>query len=663
MTRRISLLTFIILAVVAAALAVISASGFSEWYTSRWMMALWGLLGVLAVITCIKFKLWRKPVVALLHLSFLLILTGAFLTHSTGATDTVSLRCGEELDGLTLETFEVETYPGSNTPCNFIAVVNGERISLNSPGHIGSRTLVLNSCDSDLQGATFICSSDPIGLPITYAGYLLLGLSFIGYFFTPNSAWRRAVRALSMAVIILSSLQAGAVNISSQFRERFSETAVFHNDRVTSVSVMAQDFKSSIGASDNPEELFAGLLFDFSTWRKKAIIKVKNKELRTILGVNGKRASYDDFYEAVVSGRLSLESPEDRHKFGPDIDKFQAVTMLVGGSLLKFFPLDVGGRVVWYSPTDPSLSGCESDKWIFIRKFLGLLNEKIVANDIEGQTELLEILARYQIAETRGQIPSQNQMALERIYVKVSSLWWPGPILILLAIFSFILKRVKGISILISTFLSAMFVVRWIITGHIPLANGYETMMFMALCLAVTAIIVNRIQILASMSLLGAGLAMCVATMSGRGASIAGIMPILNSPLLSIHVCLVMVSYALFFIMAITGAYGLIKKSEAQKMSLLNRVFLYPALGLLSSGIFVGAIWANISWGRYWGWDPKEVWALITLIIYSFAAHPSIIKKPDKPRHFLIFSIAAFLSVMMTYFGVNYILGGLHSYA
>ena len=98
-------------------------------------------------------------------------------------------------------------------------------------------------------------------------------------------------------------------------------------------------------------------------------------------------------------------------------------------------------------------------------------------------------------------------------------------------------------------------------------------------------------------------------------------------------------------------------------MHLLSQLFLYPAEFLLTAGIFIGAIWANISWGRYWGWDPKEVWALITMLIYAFAMHSTSFAWLRKPVHYHWFMVLAFLAVLITYFGVNFFLGGLHSYA
>lgn len=100
-----------------------------------------------------------------------------------------------------------------------------------------------------------------------------------------------------------------------------------------------------------------------------------------------------------------------------------------------------------------------------------------------------------------------------------------------------------------------------------------------------------------------------------------------------------------------------------RQLTILSQIFLYPAITTLGLGIFIGAIWANISWGSYWGWDPKETWALITFMIYAIPLHTKSFSALGKPKNYHLFMLLSFFSILMTYFGVNYILGGMHSYA
>jgi hypothetical protein len=138
--------------------------------------------------------------------------------------------------------------------------------------------------------------------------------------------------------------------------------------------------------------------------------------------------------------------------------------------------------------------------------------------------------------------------------------------------------------------------------------------------------------------------------------------PVLRSPLLAIHVSVIMVSYMLLLAIMILSIIGLSSKKLRKKLYDWNTTLLYPALFLLAAGIFIGAVWANISWGRYWGWDAKETWALITLLVYAMPLHKNSLSFFRNPQFFHLYCIIAFFSILMTFFGVSYFLGGIHSY-
>lgn len=145
--------------------------------------------------------------------------------------------------------------------------------------------------------------------------------------------------------------------------------------------------------------------------------------------------------------------------------------------------------------------------------------------------------------------------------------------------------------------------------------------------------------------------------------------PVLQTPLLGIHVSVIMLAYTLFAVIMVNGILGLAMPQRRVPLMHLSQVLLYPALFCLTAGIFIGAVWANMSWGRYWGWDPKETWALITMLVYALLLHWPWMKKllavSDRKSEIIyhIFCVVAFLFVLFTYFGVNHLLGGLHSYA
>ena len=167
------------------------------------------------------------------------------------------------------------------------------------------------------------------------------------------------------------------------------------------------------------------------------------------------------------------------------------------------------------------------------------------------------------------------------------------------------------------------------------------------------------------LSVFGAVLLFGCFWMIGRKLLLEPLLPVLRSPLLWIHVSGMIISYSIFALVAVMGIVALFSRSvrERKRLQYISQIALYPAVFLLTFGTFIGAVWANISWGNYWGWDPKETWALVTLLIYSFALHGNSIKAFRNPVSFHVFAILAFLSVLVTYFGVNFLLGGIHAYA
>ena len=206
-------------------------------------------------------------------------------------------------------------------------------------------------------------------------------------------------------------------------------------------------------------------------------------------------------------------------------------------------------------------------------------------------------------------------------------------------------------------------------------------MLFLALAIMAFALLAYRMvrqigRIVVAFGLLLSGFTLLVAHLGQMNPQITPLMPVLQSPILSSHVSIIMMAYALLALMMLNGCYVLWllhsagkgggndeKRHHIELLTMLNRIMLYPAVMFLAVGIFLGAVWANISWGKYWSWDPKETWALITFIVYGAAFHEHTLKWTRSEKWFNLYLVLAFLSVLMTYFGVNYLLGGMHSYA
>lgn len=690
-TKAIKIISFFSLAVVTATLAVTTVGVNAGWpasvYTSWPMVCLWTFTAIAAVAYILRVRLYRHPSVFGIHAAFLLILAGALCTHLTSTEETLHLRVGErspEADA-TLASFNVIPYPGTDVPKDFVCTLRDEsgetsEASMNRPASCGGWKYVIVSFDDDRGGVTLSASRDPWGKGLSYAGYILLALSFIGWFLTPGTSWRKALARLGTVVLLLFPNTAKAADIDSEFASEFGTVPVLYNGRICPMSTLARDFTVRLTGGSasfdgkNPDEVLAGFLFDFYDWKRVPIIRLNNKDLQELICKDGKYISYEDFFNAVTSGIIDTEDMSARKRYAKEIDRFEAINMLVSGELLKIFPVrDKDGGIGWYSAVGDLPSDLDGDRWIFIRKYLGLLNEQVQRGDASERTALLEALRKYQQKEIGDTMPPEWKMRSERVYNALSAIRWPPIAIGILGIGLFIAgllsrrglaqKVAMAATILSFAWYTFLIVMRWVVSGHVPMSNGYETMTLLAWLLLLTGLFFYRMRLMPAMCLTASALAAGVAAMSGAGSSVTGMMPVLDSPLLSVHVLLVMSSYALFLLMAISGIAGLTVKRESERMSSLALVMLYPAVALLAAGIFTGAVWADMSWGRYWGWDPKEVWALVTMLIYSFPLHQGLFPALRSIRGILTYSAAAFLSVLITYFGVNFFLGGLHSYA
>lgn len=237
-------------------------------------------------------------------------------------------------------------------------------------------------------------------------------------------------------------------------------------------------------------------------------------------------------------------------------------------------------------------------------------------------------------------------------------------------------RRLQNLVVVLAAlWMVTILILRAHIGGYAPFTNGCEALLTMGVAVAGCALLLaRRFPPVLPFGLLLCGFTVFASTIGDGHEHIDTIRPILKSPLLSWHVVIIMLAYALFTIMAFNGATAWMvtwcmprrektrKEETTHRISLINRLLLYPALLLLATGIFIGAIWANLSWGTYWSWDPKETWALITLLVYAIPAHSNSLPFFTRPSVVNAYCVVAYLTVLMTYFGVNFLLGGMHSY-
>jgi ABC-type transport system involved in cytochrome c biogenesis permease subunit len=583
--------------------------------------------------------------------------------------------------------------------------------------------------DPDGDGVTLAVSRDPCGIAVTCSGYALLLLSVIGFFTDRRSRFRRLLkhpllkRDATVCLLLFClhpAVQASGTHagmppeapvsmhgkpvpppnvLPRDVAARFGDLYVLYNDRICPLQTLAKDFTLKLyGRSSyrglTPEQVFTGWIFYYSSWKEQPVIRIKSKTARQLLGIRGPYASLDDFYSQYSEYKLE-ESIQNRHrgvhvKDGKGIaeadEKYNLPLILYSGKLLKLYPHYSGEHLYWYSQGDNLPEDLADDEWFFVKKSFDYMHETVIKKDYGELSGMLVKLRAYQEKKAGEALPSGHRFRAEKIYNSLSYMKFFAMLCTLAGLLSFLyccnrLIRHKkagtwmkaGLNVpvlLVFLYLTLMIGLRWYAGNHVPLSNGFETMQFMAWCAVLLSFLLQgRFFMSLPFGLLLCGLTLLVAMLGESNPRITQLTPVLYSPLLSLHVAVIMVSYSLFAFIMLNGLtaviLSLMKKDHSvpvERLYIVSRILLYPAVFLLAAGIFVGAVWANISWGRYWGWDPKEVWALVTMLVYSLALHPASLPRFRRPMFFHVFAVIAFFSVLITYFGVNFILGGMHSY-
>lgn len=663
---------FISLGATALLLAAISlAPAYYYLYTSPWVVALWGVTALAAACAIVRSRLWKKKAVFLLHVAFLVILAGALITHIFGASGQIHLRVGESrsLHGsiLKLEKFDIEYYPATSAPSDFIATININggapiRVSMNRTADTADFRLFLSACDADRSGCTLTVARDRIGTAVSYIGYLLLLLSMLAISIKP----RRAKTALAIFIFAFGCASAAPKTIPRPVADELGNLYVYHNDRVAPLSTLARDFTLKIYGSDSyqglsPEQVLAGWLFFYDNWKTDPGIKIKDKGSRSKMGIHGNRARLTDFFG--TDGYLFDAPGHDEAN-----EKFALVSGAATGSTWKLFPhRDASpgsfSPVIWYSPVDQLPTDLDIESWRMVRHSFNYLAELVAQGDWQKATDAIRKIGKYQRLQCPELLPSQSRVKAERLFLKASGSLWQ--IILLLGCGIILLlypKRLPCVIALVTAmaWLLALICLNAYASRHLPMGNGYETMQWMALFALASCLWLGRKHpAVMPLGILVAAAAIAVALMGQRNPQLTNLMPVLRSPLLSIHVLAMMLAYALLAVIALISAMWLSGKRELLPLA---RILLRPAVFLLAAGIFIGAVWANMSWGRYWGWDPKETWALITMITYSFPLHTASLPLFRRDRPFAIWTLASLSTLLVTYLGVN-LLPGLHSYA
>ena len=484
-----------------------------------------------------------------------------------------------------------------------------------------------------------------------------------------------------------------------------------HQGRIEPVNTLASDLFRKISKKDNWDgmsavEFFLEMSANSEKWKSMPIIKVANTGLQKTLGISNDYVSFNQVFDQSGNYRLNdlvqqsynkkqtLRNKLDKEIINVD-ERVNICYQIFKGDFLKIFPIPNDERKTWVTNSSfpKTMKKEEAD---FVGNILSLYYDEYNSANLSGNwskpDEYLGYIKKYQNRYGADIIPSSTKIGLEIFYNEVNIFGKLAKLFALLGfillIFHFILifRPAARLEIFIRAATVFVFfafllytgglILRWYISGHAPWSNGYETMIYVGWATSLSGFIfVKRSQISLAVTTLLTSIILFVAGMSWMNPEITNLVPVLKSYWLVVHVAIITASYGFLAMGALLGMLNLVlmilrnKKNETNinftilEVSYIIEMALMIGLFMVTIGSFIGGVWANESWGRYWGWDPKETWALVTILVYSIILH--LRRIPGLKSIFALSSLAliAICSVLMTFFGVNYYLSGMHSYA
>lgn len=548
----------------------------------------------------------------LLHLALALTALGGVATWLTAESRRVTLAPGESVDAglsapLRLDSFVTVTYPASRVPRDYVSHLSmGGRsftVSVNRPAEADGHTIRQDAFDS-LGRSTVELARDPWGIPLVYAGYTLFVIAGLAMLADPRGRFRKLVAP----ALLLCAVGASATPLPGIDADRarlMGMRPVMWQGRVAPFNTAARSFCRELTGSESPggrppEQLMASLALYPDRWRRARIIAVDSR-LADSLGLPARHASVADLFASDGTYRLralyGIDAALDEAVLEAD-SRRELIDALQRGELLR--------------PADVPLT-----RTLRLRLWLEVAYNSVPFLPVFFAGALLLGLVGFMPRARRPLVPAATALALWQ------TVGWG---------------------------------MRWAAYGNVPLANAGETLVFLSAALTVLALVTcRRRPALLAGAILAAGFAGLGGWIDLRHDVPVPLMPVLRSPWLSVHVTLVMLAYALLALTFVASVTALARPSRAASLRRFVTALLYPALLLLGAGIITGSVWAQTSWGRYWSWDPKETWALVTLCVYALPLHRV------GRRRFHALTVAAFACVLFTYFGVN-LLDSLHAY-
>jgi cytochrome c-type biogenesis protein CcsB len=578
-----------------------------------------------------------------------------------------------------------------------------------------------SSYDNDELGTLLSVNYDVWGTKITYLGYLLLVLGIVATLLMPNTFLRKVsektIKTLGMVVLLLlvsPALKAEKMQLKGVDKKHANDFgSLLIQDlkgRTEPIYTYSSDLIRKISRKDkimglNPVQLYLDMHMNPEKWMNAPMIKVSNKALKKQLGLISSYATFNQFFpsrhqyilqQAVNSAYA--KSPGKRNKYDKDVikvdERINICYSIFSGKTLKVFPIPNSHE--WKNAED-AIKGIKApEDSMFVAKimpvYLSELQQAVISGDYAKANEFLKGLHKFQRNYTSYDLPSKQKIQFELLYYKFNAFKKLFPfyatvgLLMLILLIASIIRGKEANRIVLNSFSVLIylgfavhtlgFAVRWYIAGHAPMSNGYETMIFISWVAVFAGIVFkNKANFTLPATAILGGFTLMVANLSFMDPEITNLVPVLKSYWLTIHVSVITGSYGFLGLGFIIGLINLILYALANKnnkeriydslaqMTAVGHKAITFGLYMVTIGTFLGAVWANESWGRYWGWDPKETWSLITIIVYVLITHARMMPGLKGMFAFTILSVFGFGSVLMTYFGVNYYLSGLHSYA
>ncbi|MDD4645207.1 MAG: cytochrome c biogenesis protein CcsA, partial [Bacteroidales bacterium] len=575
-----------------------------------------------------------------------------------------------------------------------------------------------SSYDTDELGTVLSVNHDSLGTGVTYAGYFLMMVFIILSMFAPDSRFRKLLRDSRKPVLgaglLLFLLLRGSAAEAREFptppdvteAKAFGRMWVQGNEgRIKPVSTLSSEMSRKLFGKNKiggmlPEQFWLSLMIEPQEWSKLKIIEIRDQEIARLFRISGGKGAYNDFFrqgEYLMSDLVQealQKQPNQRNGFDKSVIKLDETLNIfylgMNGQLLQIFPDATHPGAKWMIP-GKAVIGNPVDSLIVADMFGNYLKAVGDRNFKEAGT-LRQEISKFQKKLGGALIPSENKAKLEVFYNRALIFERLAIVYATIGLLFLIIQMIslfkpagwhKRAGWIFAGLLGGAWIIhtvglglRWYLSGHAPMSNGYESMIFVAWgTLLAGFLMLWRSQLPLALTAVLAALSLLVAHLSWMSPEITPLVPVLKSVWLTIHVAVIMTSYSFLGLGALIGLITMILYVSKNRnnyqtidghiahLTRINKIVLIAGIYLITIGCFLGAIWANQSWGRYWGWDPKETWCLITILVYSFVTHMHHIKDFNNDFAFNLGSLMAFGSVLMTYFGVNYFLGGMHSYA